>query len=258
MRIVYSPLDAVTVAKENPSREIVFFAVGFETTAPANAMSVQRAQREGVRNFSILTSHVLVPPAMRALLSAPDNLVQGFLAAGHVCTIMGLGEYGPIAREHGAPIVVTGFEPVDILEGLYRCVKQLEEGRAEVENAYARAVKFEGNVHARKIVEQVFVVSDRNWRGLGVIPNSGLEVRPELANFDARKRFQLASAAARPDELCISGEIMRGVKKPRHCPAFGTTCKPEHPLGAPMVSGEGACAAYYRYRSRTVAEPVAV
>ena len=258
VRIVYSPLDAVTVAKENPTKEIVFFAVGFETTAPANAMSVQRAQREGVRNFSILTSHVLVPPAMRALLSAPDNLVQGFLAAGHVCTIMGLGEYGPIARDHRAPIVVTGFEPVDILEGLYRCVKQLEEGRAEVENAYARAVKFEGNVHARKIVEDIFVVADRNWRGLGVIPRSGLEVRPELANFDARKRFQLSATAARPDTICISGEIMRGVKKPHDCPAFGTTCQPEHPLGAPMVSGEGACAAYYRYRNRAVADALAV
>jgi hydrogenase expression/formation protein HypD len=258
VRIVYSPLDAVTVARENPAREIVFFAVGFETTAPANAMSVQRAQRDGVRNFSILTSHVLVPPAMRALLSSPDNLVQGFLAAGHVCTIMGLGEYGPIARDHRAPIVVTGFEPVDILEGLYRCVKQLEEGRTEVENAYSRAVRFEGNVHARKIVEEVFVVADRNWRGLGVIPRSGLEVRPELASFDARRRFQLSATAARPDTVCISGEIMRGVKKPLNCPAFGTTCKPEHPLGAPMVSGEGACAAYYRYRNRAVAEPAAV
>ena len=258
VRIVYSPLDAVTVAKENPRREIVFFAVGFETTAPANAMAVQRAQREGVRNFSLLTSHVLVPPAMRALLSAPDNLVQGFLAAGHVCTIMGLGEYGPIAREYGAPIVVTGFEPVDILEGLFRCVKQLEEGRAEVENAYARAVKTEGNIHARRIVEQVFAVADRNWRGLGVIPHSGLEVRPELANFDAGRRFHLSGSPARPDAICISGEIMRGVKKPHDCPAFGTTCQPEHPLGAPMVSGEGACAAYYRYRSRAVAGAAAV
>ena len=258
VRIVYSPLDAVTVAKENPRKEIVFFAVGFETTAPANAMAVQRAQREGVRNFSLLTSHVLVPPAMRALLSAPDNLVQGFLAAGHVCTIMGLGEYGPIAREYGVPIVVTGFEPVDILEGLCRCVKQLEEGRADVENAYARAVKTEGNIHARRIVEEVFTVADRNWRGLGVIPNSGLEVRPELANFDAGKRFQLSQSAARPDAICISGEIMRGVKKPHDCPAFGTTCQPEHPLGAPMVSGEGACAAYYRYRSRAVVGAAAV
>ena len=251
VRIVYSPLDAVTVAKENPTREVVFFAVGFETTAPANAMAVQRAQREGVTNFSILTSHVLVPPAMRALLSAPDNLVQGFLAAGHVCAIMGTAEYGPIAQEFHAPIIVTGFEPVDILEGIFRCVKQLEEGRAEAENAYSRVVRPEGNAQARRIVEAVFEVADRNWRGIGPIPNSGLEVRPELAAFDAGKRFKLLAAKARADSVCISGEIMRGVKKPHDCPAFGTTCKPEHPVGAPMVSGEGACAAYYRYRART-------
>lgn len=253
VRMVYSPLDAVTVAKENPGREVVFFAVGFETTAPANALAVQRAQREGVANFSILTSHVLVPPAMRALLGAPDNRVQGFLAAGHVCTIMGTGDYGPIAREFGVPIVVTGFEPVDILEGIFRCVRQLEEGRAEVENAYARAVRAEGNAHARRVVEAVFEVADRNWRGIGRIPRSGLEVRPEWAAFDARKRFGLVEKAARADAGCISGEIMRGVKKPPDCPAFGTTCKPEHPVGAPMVSGEGACAAYYRYRARAAA-----
>lgn len=253
VRMVYSPLDAVTVAKENPGREVVFFAVGFETTAPANALAVQRAQREGVTNFSILTSHVLVPPAMRALLGAPDNRVQGFLAAGHVCAIMGTGEYGPIAREFGVPIVVTGFEPVDILEGIFRCVKQLEEGRAEVENAYARAVRAEGNGPARRIVEAVFAVADRNWRGLGRIPRSGLEVRPEWAAFDARRRFGLAEKTARADAVCIGGEIMRGVKKPPDCPAFGTTCKPEHPVGAPMVSGEGACAAYYRYRARAAA-----
>ena len=250
VRIVYSPLDAVTVARDNPAREVVFFAVGFETTAPANAMAVLRAQREGVGNFSILTSHVLVPPAMRALLSAPDNRVQGFLAAGHVCTIMGTGEYGPIAREFHAPIVVTGFEPVDIMEGIFRCVRQLEEGRAEVENAYSRAVRAEGNVHARRIVESVFEVADRDWRGIGPIPRSGFELRPELAAFDAVRRFKLPREAARAETVCISGEIMRGVKKPHDCPAFGTTCKPEHPVGAPMVSGEGACAAYYRYRAR--------
>jgi hydrogenase expression/formation protein HypD len=253
VRMVYSPLDAVTVAKENPGREVVFFAVGFETTAPANALAVQRAQREGVTNFSILTSHVLVPPAMRALLGAPDNHVQGFLAAGHVCTIMGTGEYGPIAREFGVPIIVTGFEPVDILAGIFRCVKQLEEGRAEVENAYARAVRADGNGPARRVVEAVFEVADRTWRGLGRIPRSGLEVRPEWAAFDARKRFGLVEKAARADAVCISGEIMRGVKKPPDCPAFGTTCKPKHPVGAPMVSGEGACAAYYRYRTRAAA-----
>jgi len=250
VRIVYSPLDAVTVARDNPAREVVFFAVGFETTAPANAMAVLRAHREGVKNFAILTSHVLVPPAMRAILGAPDNRVQGFLAAGHVCTVMGLAEYGPIAREYRVPIVVTGFEPVDILEGLHRCIAQLEAGRAEVENAYARAVRDDGNPHARRIVDEVFEVADRNWRGLGVIPRSGLEVRPAFAYYDAAKRFQLAPAPAAVENECIAGAILRGVKKPPDCPAFGMRCTPEHPLGAPMVSSEGACAAYHRYRNR--------
>jgi hydrogenase expression/formation protein HypD len=185
VRVVYSPLDAVTLARENPSKQVVFFAVGFETTAPANAMSVLIAEREGPKNFSILTSHVLVPPAMRAILGSPDNRVQGFLAAGHVCTIMGIGEYGPIARAYGAPIIITGFEPVDILEGILLCVRQLESGRADVENAYSRAVRPEGNLHARKVVEQVFKVSDRDWRGIGVIPQSGLSVREEYSSFDA-------------------------------------------------------------------------
>ncbi len=248
VRIVYSPLDAVTIAQENPAKPVVFFAVGFETTAPANAMSVLRAERERVPNFSILTSHVLVPPAMRAILGAADNRVQGFLAAGHVCTIMGIGEYGPIAREFSAPIIITGFEPVDILEGILLCVKQLESGRATVENAYSRAVKTEGNVHARKIVEQVFEIADRDWRGIGVIPQSGLAVKAAYANYDASRRFTLTKATGDAVGECISGEIMRGVKKPLHCPAFGTRCTPEHPLGAPMVSSEGACAAYYRYR----------
>jgi hydrogenase expression/formation protein HypD len=252
VRIVYSPLDAVTVARENPARQVVFFAVGFETTAPANAMAVLRAEREGVANFSILTSHVLVPPAMHAILGAPDNRVQGFLAAGHVCTIMGTTEYGPIAREHRAPIIITGFEPVDILEGILLCVKQLESGRAEVENAYSRAVRAEGNLHARKIVEQVFEIADRDWRGIGVIPRSGLALRAGYAAFDAARRFRLSATASAACTECISGEIMRGVKKPHHCPAFGTRCTPEHPLGAPMVSSEGACAAYYRYRSRAL------
>jgi hydrogenase expression/formation protein HypD len=250
VRIVYSPLDAVAIARESPSKQVVFFAVGFETTAPANGMAVLQAKHTGVKNFSILTSHVLVPPAMRAILGSPDNRVQGFLAAGHVCTIMGTAEYGPIAREYSAPIIITGFEPVDILEGIYLCVKQLEEGRAEVGNAYARAVKDEGNVHARRIVEQVFEITDRDWRGIGVIPQSGLSVRKTHAAYDANLRFTLKPAADTGTSECISGEIMRGVKKPHDCPAFGTRCQPEHPLGAPMVSSEGACAAYFRYRSR--------
>ncbi len=253
VRIVYSPLDAVGLARENPARPVVFFAVGFETTAPANAMAVLRAERERLDNFSILTSHVLVPPAMRAILGSPDNRVQGFLAAGHVCTIMGTAEYGPIARDHRAPIIITGFEPVDILEGILLCVRQLEAGRAEVANAYSRAVRSDGNVHARQLVERVFEVSDRDWRGLGVIPRSGLAVRPEYAAYDAARRFpRVAAPAAAPTE-CISGEIMRGIRKPHQCPAFGTRCTPEHPLGAPMVSSEGACAAYHRYRARTAA-----
>ena len=250
VRIVYSPLDAVTIANENPTKQVVFFAVGFETTAPANAMSVLQADRENVKNFFILTSHVLVPPAMRAILGSPDNRVQGFLAAGHVCTIMGVEEYGPIATAFRVPIVITGFEPADILQGILLCVRQLEAGRAEVENAYARAVRTEGNIHARKIIEQVFEIADRDWRGLGTIPQSGLALRPAYAAYDAGKRFALSPASASRASECISGEIMRGVKKPHDCPAFGSRCTPEHPLGAPMVSSEGACAAYHRYRSR--------
>jgi len=253
VRIVYSPLDAVALARSHPTREVVFFAVGFETTAPANALAVTRAHREGLHNFSMLVSHVLVPPAMRAILGAPDNQVQGFLAAGHVCAVMGTAEYGPIAREFGVPIVVTGFEPVDILEGLLRCIRQLEAGQAAVENAYTRAVRDEGNPAARALVREAFMVVDRNWRGLGPIPGSGLGLRPELAEHDAPGKFGLPPAALGAPGECISGEIMRGVKKPHHCPAFGTRCTPEHPLGAPMVSTEGACAAYYRYRHRAVA-----
>ena len=258
VRIIYSPLDAVTIALENPTKQVVFFAVGFETTAPANALAVLRAEREQVQNFSILTSHVLVPPAMRAILSSPDNRVQGFLAAGHVCTIMGVAEYGPIAHQYGAPIIITGFEPVDILEGILLCVQQLESGRAEMANAYSRAVRPEGNIHARRIVEQVFAICDRDWRGIGVIPQSGLAVRPAYAAYDAAQRFILKKTSAPSVTECISGSIMRGVKKPPDCPAFGTRCSPEHPLGAPMVSSEGACAAYYRYRSRTLEPTVPV
>ncbi len=253
VRIVYSPLDAVTIAQDNPLREVVFFAVGFETTAPANALAVQRAARAGLQNFSILVSHVLVPPAMCAILGAPDNRVQGFLAAGHVCAVMGTDEYHAIAAKFRAPIVVTGFEPVDIMEGLLRCIRQLEAGRAEVENAYSRAVRSEGNAPARALVADTFVVEDRNWRGLGSIPASGWGLRPELARFDAPKKFALGAAVPIEVGECISGQIMRGIKKPHDCAAFGTRCTPENPIGAPMVSSEGACAAYYRYRHRSVA-----
>jgi hydrogenase expression/formation protein HypD len=232
---------------------VVFFAVGFETTAPANAMAVLRAERDGLDNFSMVVSHVLVPPAMRAILAAPDNLVQGFLAAGHVCAIMGTSEYGPIAREFGTPIVVTGFEPVDILEGLLRCVRQLEAGRACVENAYARVVRPEGNLPARAIVDRVFEVVDRNWRGLGSIPGSGWNLRKRYWAFDALRKFRLRDPGPARASECISGKILRGLRKPVQCPAFGARCTPEHPIGAPMVSSEGACAAYYRYRLRAPA-----
>jgi len=250
VRMVYSPLDAVTLAAQHPDREIVFFAVGFETTAPANAMAVLHARRLGLKNFSLLVSHVLVPPAIAAILSAPDNRVQGFLAAGHVCTVMGTAEYGPLAARFGVPIVVTGFEPVDILHGVLECVRLLEAGRPEVANAYARAVRPEGNVHAIQAIREVFAVADRNWRGIGRIPQSGLVLRPEFRAFDAAARFGVGGDAPPEATECISGLIMRGVKKPHECPAFGTRCTPERPLGAPMVSTEGACAAYYRYRSR--------
>jgi len=250
VRMVYSPLDAVTFAAQHPDREVVFFAVGFETTAPANAMAVLHARRLGLKNFSLLVSHVLVPPAIAAILSAPDNRVQGFLAAGHVCTVMGTAEYGPLARRFGVPIVVTGFEPVDILHGVLECVRLLEAGRPEVANAYARAVRPEGNVHAMQAMREVFAVADRNWRGIGRIPQSGFVLRPEFRDFDAAARFGVGDDAPPEATECISGLIMRGVKKPHECPAFGTRCTPERPLGAPMVSTEGACAAYYRYRTR--------
>jgi hydrogenase expression/formation protein HypD len=248
VRMVYSPLDALTIAADNPGRQVVFFAVGFETTAPANAMSVYQARERHLENYSVLVSHVLVPPAMEAILSSPDNQVQGFLAAGHVCTVMGYTEYEPLAARYRVPIVVTGFEPVDILHGVHLCVRQLEQGRAEVENAYARIVTREGNKPAQALVATVFEVVDRNWRGIGVIPKSGLGVRPEFARFDAERRFDLSIAPDERPTPCISGDVLRGVKRPHDCPAFGTECTPEHPLGAPMVSSEGACAAYYRHR----------
>lgn len=248
VRFVYSPLDALKLAIDNPDREVVFFAVGFETTAPANAMAVQQAHLQGVENFSILVSHVLVPPAMEAILSSPNNQVQGFLAAGHVCTIMGYEEYTPIAEKYGVPIVVTGFEPLDILQGVYMCVKQLEEGRAEVENQYARAVLQEGNRPAQALISEVFEIVPRRWRGIGEIVQSGLGLREKYIKFDAEQRFGLVEPGAEESTECRSGLILQGVEKPHDCPAFGTRCTPEHPLGATMVSSEGACAAYYRYR----------
>jgi hydrogenase expression/formation protein HypD len=248
VRIVYSPLDAVEIARRYPDRPVVFFAVGFETTAPANAKAVWLADRLGLANFSMLVSHVLVPPAMEAILSSPRNRVQGFLAAGHVCTIMGFTEYEPIARAYNVPIVVTGFEPVDLLHGIYLCVRQLEEGRAEVENQYSRVVRREGNVHARDLIRQVFRVVDRKWRGVGAIARSGLALQPRYAAFDAETRFGVADLTEEEPRECISGLVLQGLKKPPECEAFGTRCTPEHPLGATMVSSEGACAAYYRYR----------
>ena len=251
VRIVYSPLDALALARANPDKQVVFFAVGFETTAPANAMAAYQARQQGVDNFSMLVSHVLVPPAMEAVLSSPQNLVQGFLAAGHVCAVMGYTQYIPIAARYHVPIVVTGFEPLDILQGIYLCVRQLEEGRAEVENQYSRVVRREGNRPAQQIITEVFEVAPRTWRGMGEIPHSGLALREPYARYDAEKRFALTTHDVREDSECISGQIMQGVHKPSDCPAFGTRCTPEKPLGAPMVSSEGACAAYYRYRRVT-------
>lgn len=248
VRIVYSPLDAVRLAEQYPGRQVVFFAVGFETTAPANAMAVWAASRKGVQNFSILSSHVLVPPAMEAILSAPDNTVQAFLAAGHVCAVMGYEEYGPIAERYGVPMVITGFEPLDLLQGILMAVEMLEQGRVGVENQYTRAVTAEGNQPARGLMRQVFQISDRQWRGVGAIPESGLALKPEFAAYDAAARFDLGHITATEPPECISGEIMRGLKKPHQCPLYGTRCTPERPVGAPMVSSEGACAAYYHYR----------
>ncbi|HUI83359.1 MAG TPA: hydrogenase formation protein HypD [Candidatus Binatia bacterium] len=254
VRIVYSPMDAVQIAKQNPDREVVFFAVGFETTAPANAMSVYYAKQHGVTNYSVLVSHVLVPPAMEAILSSPTNRVQGFLAAGHVCTVMGYNEYYPIAAKYSVPIVVTGFEPLDLLQGVYMCVLQLEQGRFEVENQYARSVRREGNTPAQQLVTKVFRVVDRKWRGIGGIPQSGWALAEDYAEFDAESRFGLSEYTAQEDAECISGLIMQGAKKPEECSAYAKRCTPDHPLGAPMVSSEGACAAYYRYRRLRTAD----
>ena len=248
VRIVYSPLDAVKIAEQNPAKETVFFAVGFETTAPTTAMAVYQAAQKGVKIFSLLISHVLVPPAIEALMSAPDCRVQAFLAAGHVCTVMGYEEYFPLVKKYRVPIVVTGFEPLDILHGILMTVQQLESGRAEVENQYVRAVRREGNQPAQALIKRVFQVGPRKWRGIGEIPQSGLGLANEYAAFDAAKKFGLAARQVDEPAECIAGLILRGVKKPRECPAFGAKCTPEHPLGATMVSSEGACAAYYRYR----------
>lgn len=248
VRIVYSPMDAVALAEKHPDRQVVFFAVGFETTAPANAMAVAHAAKLGLKNFSALVSHVLVPPAMRAVLSSPSNRVQGFLAAGHVCTITGFEQYRSIADEFRVPIVVTGFEPVDILQGVLMCVRQLETGRHEVENQYARIVRPEGNLPALRQIAEVFQVVPRKWRGIGEIPDSGLGLRDSYWRFDAERRFAVEGITAGEPTQCIAGEILQGHKKPHDCPAFGVYCTPERPLGAPMVSSEGACAAYYRYR----------
>jgi hydrogenase expression/formation protein HypD len=247
VRMVYSPLDAVGLARKHPDRQVVFFAVGFETTAPANAMAVWQAARLGLENFSILCSQVLVPPAMEAILGSPANRVQAFLAAGHVCAVMGFREYEPIAARHGVPIVVTGFEPLDLLQGVYLAVRALEEGRHGVENQYARAVTREGNRRAQELMKEVFEVCDRAWRGIGVIPESGYALRPAFARFDAERRFDVSAVTAAESPLCIAGQVLQGLKKPHECTAFGTLCTPEHPLGAPMVSSEGACAAYYLY-----------
>jgi hydrogenase expression/formation protein HypD len=248
IRVLYSPLDAVRIAKENPTKEVVFFAVGFETTAPAHAMAVYQAAGNGVKNFSVLVSHVLVPPAMEAILSSPQCRVQSFLAAGHVCTVMGFEEYVLIAEKYRVPIVVTGFEPLDILQGVAMCIAQLEEGRHEVENQYSRSVRREGNLPAQKLIREVFTVVPRKWRGVGEIPQSGLGLSAEYAAFDAERRFGLQEYTAPESAECIAGLVLQGLKKPRECPAFGKKCVPEKPLGAPMVSSEGACAAYYRYR----------
>jgi hydrogenase expression/formation protein HypD len=248
VRVVYSPLDALRLAQQNPDKQVVFFAIGFETTAPANAMSVLQAQALGVDNYSVLVSHVCVPPAMHAILGSRYNRVQAFLAAGHVCAVMGYWEYHPIAAQYRVPIVVTGFEPLDLAQGILMAVRQLEAGRAEVENAYARAVTEPGNLPAQRVIAQVFEVRDRTWRGVGLIPNSGWGLRPEFAAFDAEQRFAVGDIHPAESPLCIAGQILQGLQKPQHCPAFGRQCTPEHPLGATMVSSEGACAAYYRYR----------
>lgn len=251
VRVLYSPLEAVKLAQENPNREVVFFAVGFETTAPANALSVIQAHQLKLKNYSIIASHVLVPPAMEALLSDPETVVQAFLAAGHVCTIMGNSEYYPIVEKYKVPIVVTGFEPIDLLQGILMAVRQLEKGEYKMENQYARVVREDGNLSAQEAITEVFEISNRMWRGMDTIPHSGLEVKEKYADYDATKKFDVPLNETKENESCIAGAIMKGLKKPLDCPNFGTDCKPSHPLGAPMVSSEGSCATYYHFYSTT-------
>jgi len=248
VRVVYSPLDAVELARQNPDKQVVFFAIGFETTAPPNVMSVLKARALGLKNYSILVSHVRVPPAMHAILSSPSNRVQGFLLAGHVCTVMGYHEYPPLAEKYHVPMTVTGFEPLDMAQGILYTVRMLEKGHVAVENAYTRMVTFDGNPVAQATIHQVFEDCDRTWRGIGMIPMSGWRLREEFAAFDAEKRFDVESIQTKESPLCIAGQILVGMKKPHDCSAFGKECTPEHPLGATMVSSEGACAAYYKYK----------
>jgi hydrogenase expression/formation protein HypD len=254
VRVVYSPLDAVKIARENPDKQVVFFAIGFETTAPPNAMSVLQAQALGLKNYSVLVSHVCVPPAVEAILASPSNRVQAFLAAGHVCAVMGYWEYPPLAEKYGAPIVITGFEPLDIAQGILQAVRLLESGKREVANAYKRAVTLEGNKPAQRVIAQVFELCDRKWRGIGMIPQSGWRLRPAFEAFDAEKRFDVGAIQPEESPLCIAGLVLQGLKKPHDCSAFGQACTPDNPLGATMVSTEGACAAYYRYGRHLILE----
>jgi len=250
VRMVYSPLDAVKIAQANPEKKVVFFAVGFETTAPANGMAVLTAKKLGLKNFSILCSHVLVPPAIEALMSGYNSEINGFLAAGHVCTVMGFEEYIPLSEKYNIPIVVTGFEPIDILQGIYKCVSLLEERKAIVDNQYSRVVRKEGNIEAKKIINTVFEIADRKWRGIGLIPKSGYKLKDEFSEFDAEKIFDVGDIQVDEPEICIAGEVLQGLKTPLECKAFGKECTPENPLGAPMVSTEGACAAYFHYKKQ--------
>jgi len=247
VRIVYSPLECLKIAQDNPTKEVVFFGVGFETTAPANAMAIVQAKNQGIINFSVLVSHVRVPPALEAMLSSPDASMQAFLLAGHVCAVMGYWEYHPLVEKYHVPMVVTGFEPLDLVQGIYKTIRQLEEGRAEVENAYGRAVVEGGNRPAMAVINEVFEECDRNWRGIGTIPRSGWRLRPAFHPYDAARRFAVSHIQTQESPLCHAGDVLRGVLKPNGCPAFGKECTPRKPLGAPMVSSEGACAAYYNF-----------